>query len=112
MKRRKLTSKDIDKVRDVEGFPIATDEAIIELSDAPYYTACPNPFIKDFIDEYGTPYNEATDDYHCEPFRGKTIRYIWLIAITPKSHIGQLCDISSTTLSLGMWFSMASVELE
>lgn len=68
MKRRKLTSKDIDKVRDVEGFPIATDEAIIELSDAPYYTACPNPFIKDFIDEYGTPYNEATDDYHCEPF--------------------------------------------
>ena len=68
MERRKLTSEDIDKVRDIEGFPIATDEAIIELSDAPYYTACPNPFIKDFIDEYGTPYDEATDDYHCEPY--------------------------------------------
>ncbi len=68
MERRKLTSEDIDKVRDIEGFPIATDEAIIELSDAPYYTACPNPFIKDFIYEYGTPYDEATDNYHCEPF--------------------------------------------
>ena len=22
----------------------------------------------DFIKEYGTPYDEATDDYHCEPF--------------------------------------------
>ena len=68
MERRKLTKEDIDKVRDVEGFPIATDDAIIELSDAPYYTACPNPFIKDFIDEYGTPYDEDTDDYKCEPF--------------------------------------------
>lgn len=68
MERRPLTKEDIDKVRDVEGFPIATDDAIIELSDAPYYTACPNPFIKDFIDEYGTPYDEETDDYHREPF--------------------------------------------
>ncbi len=68
MERRKLTKEDIDKVRDVEGFPIATDDAIIELSDAPYYTACPNPFIKDFVDEYGTPYDEDTDDYHREPF--------------------------------------------
>lgn len=68
MEPRKLTSADIDKVRHIEGFPIATDDAIIELSDAPYYTACPNPFIEDFIAEYGTPYDEATDDYHREPF--------------------------------------------
>lgn len=68
MEPRKLTSADIDKVRDIEGFPIATDEAIIELSDAPYYTACPNPFIEEFIAENGTPYDEDTDDYHCEPF--------------------------------------------
>ena len=68
MERRKLTKEDIDKVRDIEGFPIGTDEDIIALSDAPYYTACPNPFIEDFIKQYGTPYDEATDDYHCEPF--------------------------------------------
>ena len=68
MERRKLTKADIDKVRNIEGFPIAKDEDIIALSDAPYYTACPNPFLADFIRENGSPYNEATDDYHREPF--------------------------------------------
>jgi hypothetical protein len=64
----KLTKADIDKVRHIEGFPIARDENIIALSRPPYYTACPNPFIEDFIREHGTPYYEATDDYHQEPF--------------------------------------------
>ena len=68
MERRMLTKEDIDKVRDIEGFPIGTDEDIIALSDAPYYTACPNPFIEEFIREHGTPYDEETDDYHREPF--------------------------------------------
>lgn len=68
MERRKLTKADIDKVRDIEGFPIGSEEDIIALSDAPYYTACPNPFIEEFIKENGTPYDEATDDYHREPF--------------------------------------------
>ena len=68
MEHRKLTKEDIDKVRDIEGFPVGTDEDIIALSDAPYYTACPNPFIEEFIRENGAPYDEATDDYHCEPF--------------------------------------------
>ena len=68
MERRKLTSADIDKVRGIEGFPKGTDEDIIALSDAPFYTACPNPFIEEFISENGTPYDEATDDYRCEPF--------------------------------------------
>ena len=64
----KLTKADIDKVRHIEGFPIARDEDIIALSRPPYYTACPNPFIEDFIRENGTPYDETTDDYHREPF--------------------------------------------
>lgn len=68
MEKRKLTKEDLDKVRDIEGFPIGSDEDIIALSDAPYYTACPNPFIKEFIKENGTPYNEEMDNYHCEPY--------------------------------------------
>lgn len=68
MEIRKLTKEDIDKVRDVEGFPIGTDEDIIILSDVPYYTACPNPFLEEFINEKGSLYNEVTDNYHCEPF--------------------------------------------
>ena len=31
MEPRKLTKEDIDKVRDIEGFPIAKDEDIIAL---------------------------------------------------------------------------------
>jgi DNA modification methylase len=64
----KLTKEDIDKVRHIEGFPMAKDEDIIALSNPPYYTACPNPFIEDFIKEHGKPYDEASDDYHREPF--------------------------------------------
>ena len=45
----KLTKEDLDKVRNIEGFPIGSDEDIIALSRPHYYTACPNPFIADFI---------------------------------------------------------------
>lgn len=68
MEPRKLTTADIDKVRHIEGFPVGTDEDIIALSNAPYYTACPNPFIEEFIRENGTSYDETSDDYHREPF--------------------------------------------
>ncbi len=64
----KLTKEHLDKVRHMEGFPIGRDEDILALSQPPYYTACPNPFIEDFIKEHGKPYDEATDNYHREPF--------------------------------------------
>ena len=60
----------LDSMRDIEGFPIGKDEDILALSNPPYYTACPNPYINDFIKEHGKLYNEETDDYHCEPFVG------------------------------------------
>lgn len=63
-----LTKEILDSVRNIEGFPIADDEDIIRLSDPPYYTACPNPFIKDFIEKYGKKYDEKTDDYNVEPY--------------------------------------------
>lgn len=68
MEPRKLTKADIDKVRHIEGFPKGTDEKIIELSNAPQYTACPNPYIEDFVREHGKPYGEEDDTYHREPF--------------------------------------------
>lgn len=68
MEIRQLTSEDFEGLKDREGFPLASDENIIALSKAPYYTACPNPYIKEFIDENGTPYDEETDTYHREPF--------------------------------------------
>jgi len=38
--------------RKIEGFPTGSDEDILNLSDPPYYTACPNPWIADFIAEW------------------------------------------------------------
>jgi DNA modification methylase len=67
-KEYKLTKELLDEMRNIDGFPLGKDEDIIALSDPPYYTACPNPWIEDFIEEHGKPYNEETDDYHREPF--------------------------------------------
>lgn len=53
--------------RNMEGFPKGTDESILALSDPPYYTACPNPFIDEFVRYYGTEYKASTL-YHKEPF--------------------------------------------
>ncbi len=53
--------------RRIEGFPIGKDEDILGLSDPPYYTACPNPFIKDFIQHYGKPY-KSNEPYNREPY--------------------------------------------
>jgi len=66
--RFRLTKEHLDQVRHIEGFPIAKDEDIISLSDPPYYTACPNPFIGDFIKEHGKPYDPENDDYRRQPF--------------------------------------------
>ncbi|HQI26442.1 MAG TPA: DNA methyltransferase [Sedimentisphaerales bacterium] len=53
--------------RKIEGFPIGADEDILALSDPPYYTACPNPFVGDFIKHYGKPYDPKVP-YSREPF--------------------------------------------
>lgn len=53
--------------RKIEGFPIGDDEDILALSDPPYYTACPNPFIDDFIKYYGKTYDPEIP-YSREPF--------------------------------------------
>jgi len=65
---KKLDKNTLDKVRTFDGFPIGKDEDIILLSDPPYYTACPNPWIEDFVKEHGKPYDPKKNDYHKEPF--------------------------------------------
>lgn len=52
--------------RKIEGFPQGTDEAILAMSDPPYYTACPNPFLEEFVRHYGKPYDPSVK-YSREP---------------------------------------------
>jgi len=53
--------------RKIEGFPVGSDEDILALSDPPYYTGCPNPFIEEILRHHGKPYDPATP-YSKEPF--------------------------------------------
>lgn len=49
--RAELRAK-LPELRQIEGFPIGSDDDIVNLSDPPYYTACPNPWLNDFIAEW------------------------------------------------------------
>lgn len=42
----------LPELRKIEGFPIGEDDDIINLSDPPYYTVCPNPWLNDFINQW------------------------------------------------------------
>jgi hypothetical protein len=66
----KPLSEHLDSLRGIEGFPLGKDEDILALSDPPYYTACPNPYINKFIEHFGKPYDENTDIYEQTPFVG------------------------------------------
>src|SRR6266516_1150110 len=55
-----------EKLRDpafraIDSFPRGSDEEILRMSDPPYYTACPNPFLEEFIACYGKSYDPAAD---------------------------------------------------
>lgn len=65
--------------RKLEGFPIGKDEDILALSDPPYYTACPNPFIGDFLKAFGRLY-DPNEPYDTQPFAFDVTegRHTWL----------------------------------
>lgn len=64
--------------RKTPGFPKASDEAILALSDPPYYTACPNPFLAEIIQQWQQEREAAQSanrqssienrEYHRDPF--------------------------------------------
>ena len=49
---RKELRRRLPELRKIEGFPIGEDDDIINLSDPPYYTAFPNPWLNDFIAQW------------------------------------------------------------
>ena len=62
----KLKEK-LPELRQRPDFPIGEDKDILRLSDPPYYTACPNPFLAEFVKSHGSPY-DPEEPYHREPF--------------------------------------------
>jgi hypothetical protein len=68
--------------KDEVGFPIGSDEDIPALSDPPYYTACPNPFIADFIKPKSagsfSKRRDRSPDGEVNPFRFPVPRFFLL----------------------------------
>lgn len=57
------------KFRKIEGFPVGEDEDILAISDPPYYTACPNPWLGDIVAEWEKEKPKKTNSpYSREPF--------------------------------------------
>ena len=61
-------SKDLlQRWKDEVGFPHGDIEDILRLSDPPWHTACPNPFLGAFAAAHGRPYDPA-EPYRRKPF--------------------------------------------
>ncbi len=77
--------------RKIEGFPIGEDEDILALSNPPYYTACPNPFVEDFTKHYGKPYDPDVSSHRgCQTCR---LVSLWV----------RLCRNQRTRTRVGQW---------
>lgn len=51
----------LPELKEIEGFPTATDEEILALSDPPYYTACPNPWLQSIIESWNNEEDKNLD---------------------------------------------------
>jgi DNA modification methylase len=49
---RTVLREKLPELKKLDGYPIGEDDDIINLSDPPYYTACPNPWLNDFVAEW------------------------------------------------------------
>lgn len=49
---REELRKKLPELKKIEGYPIGSDEDILNLSDPPYFTACPNPWLNQFVEEW------------------------------------------------------------
>ena len=62
------SSKDLlQRWKDETGFPHGEIEDLLSLSDPPWHTACPNPFLGAFVEAHGRPCDPA-EPYRRKPF--------------------------------------------
>lgn len=65
---REELKKKIPELKKIDGFPIGKDEDIIALSDPPYYTACPNPWLNEFTIDWQKENARSGDNEVREPY--------------------------------------------
>ena len=116
---REELRKQLPELKKIEGFPIGEDEDILRLSDPPYYTACPNPWINDFISEWETEKTElqaqgkrvanfeVDEPYASDVSEGKNNPITMHTAIIQKYHTQLLCVTFCIIRNRVILYSMA-----
>lgn len=68
-----------ESFRKTDGFPLGTNEEILNLSDPPYFTACPNPFLSELISHSRNGMDENTS-YSIPPYASDVAegRHTWV----------------------------------
>ncbi|MEC3811343.1 DNA methyltransferase [Bacillus altitudinis] len=59
--------KKLPYLKEMEGYPQGSDDEVLDLSDPPFYTACPNPWINDILMEWKNN-NNNDENYKREPY--------------------------------------------
>ena len=67
MRHADLSKDLLQRWKDEAGFPHGDIENILNLSDPPWHTACPNPFLGAFVDAAGKP-DDPDEPYSGKPF--------------------------------------------
>lgn len=72
---REELRKKLPELKKIEGFPTTEDESIIEISDPPYYTACPNPWLDTYINTWKKKYfkEKVESGYNRAPYTNDVI---------------------------------------
>ena len=121
---REELRKKLPELRKIEGFPIGEDDDIINLSDPPYYTACPNPWLNMLINQWNEQKEklvkegkrkenfEVKEPYANDVTEGKNNPVYTHILIIRKFLILPLCVTSYITRNPVMWFLMVLLEQE
>ncbi|WP_251131580.1 DNA methyltransferase [Exiguobacterium sp. s21] len=68
---REELRKKLPELKQIEGFPIGEDEDIVALSDPPYYTACPNPWIHELTEKTDSTFKNV-EPYFSDVSIGKS----------------------------------------
>ncbi len=58
----------LDKLRKIPGFPKGTNESILAISDPPFFTACPNPYIAEYLNNNISFISAEQETYSTTPF--------------------------------------------
>ena len=69
----KVLEDELNGLKEIPGYPNATKNAILQISDPPQYTASPNPFLAEFLRKYAKLYDPSKNTHYVASFIGDVV---------------------------------------